>query len=97
VWPRDTIAALGGDPRALWAIDMNEGYYTTLGYRGDLLFAGRGGGHGYDPRRPELHAFFLISGPGIPRGSARRLMRQTDIAGIVAGLLGLSGFARTSP
>jgi predicted AlkP superfamily pyrophosphatase or phosphodiesterase len=97
VWPRDTIAALGGDPRALWAIDMNEGYYTTLGYRGDLLFARSGGGHGYDPRRPELHAFFLISGPGVRRGSARPLMRQTDLAGIVAGLLGLSGFARTSP
>jgi len=97
VWPRDTIAALGGDPRALWAIDMNEGYYTTLGYRGDLLFARRGGGHGYDPRRPELHAFFLISGPGVRPGSARPLMQQTDIAGIVAGLLGLSGFARTSP
>ena len=99
VWPRDTIAALGGDPRALWAIDMNEGYYTTLGYRGDLLVERRtvGGGHGYDPRRPELHAFFLASGPGIAAGSTLPVMQQTDIAGRVARALGVSGFGRTSP
>jgi predicted AlkP superfamily pyrophosphatase or phosphodiesterase len=99
VWPRDTLAALGSDPRALWALDLNEGFYSVGGYRGALLGtrAMPGGGHGYDPRRPELYAFFLISGPGIRRGSARPLMRQTDIAGSVARLLGLSGFARTSP
>lgn len=96
LWPRDTIAALGGDPRALWAIDLNEGFYATGGYRGPLLSREDGGGHGYDPRRPELHAFFLISGPGIRRGSALPLMRQTEIAEIVARALGLSGFGRTS-
>jgi hypothetical protein len=92
VWPRDTIAALGGDPRALWAIDMNEDYYTTLGYRGDLLVGRRevGGGHGYDPRRPELHAFFLASGPGIAAGSTLPVMQQTDIAVRVARALGIA-------
>lgn len=90
VWPRDTIAALGGDPRALWAIDMNEGYYTNLGYGGALLFADTGGGHGYDPRRPELHAFFLAAGPGIPAGSTLPVLQQTDIAGRVARALGIA-------
>lgn len=97
VWPRDTIAALGGDPRALWALDLNDGFYSSGGYAGRLLTEKSGGGHGYDPRRPELYAFFLISGPGLRRGSARPLMRQTDIAGSIARALGLSGFARTSP
>jgi predicted AlkP superfamily pyrophosphatase or phosphodiesterase len=108
VWPRDTIAALGGDPRALWAIDMNEGYYTTLGYRGELLVGRRevGGGHGYDPRRPELHAFFLAAGPGIAAGGTLPVIRQTDIAPTIAGILGLDlrgvegrviSFARRSP
>lgn len=91
VWPRDTIAALGGDPRALWAIDMNEGYYTTLGYGGELLVERRGvgGGHGYDPRRPELHAFFLAAGPGIRPGTRLGVIQQTDIGPTVAKVLGL--------
>lgn len=89
VWPRDTIRALGGDPRALWAIDMNEGYYTTPGYRGDLFVARTGGGHGYDPRRPELHAFFLAAGPGIRPGTKLGVIAQTDIGPTVARILGL--------
>ncbi|HET9384692.1 MAG TPA: ectonucleotide pyrophosphatase/phosphodiesterase [Gemmatimonadales bacterium] len=92
VLPRDTIAVLGGDPRALWALDLNEGFYAISGYAGALLSASRGGGHGYDQRRQELHAFFLMTGPGVPRGRPRPLMRQTEIAGIVARILGLSGF-----
>lgn len=90
--PRDTVAKLGGDPRALWALDMNEGFYAIAGYRPPLLRERLGGGHGQDPRRPELYAFFAMSGPGIPRGSRRPLMRQTEIAGIIARILGLSGF-----
>ena len=92
VWGRDTIAALGGDPRALWALDLNDGFYSGGGYTGAVLSEGRGGGHGYDPRRRELHAFFLISGPGVPAGTARPLMRQTEVAGILARILSLKGF-----
>ena len=90
VWPRDTVRALGGDPRALWAIDMNEGFYTNLGFRGELLFARSGGGHGYDPRRPELHAFFLAVGPGIRPGTRLGVIQQTDIGPTVAKILGLA-------
>jgi hypothetical protein len=95
VWPRDTISALGGDPRAVWALDLNEGFYASAGYRGPLLAARRGaggGGHGYDPRRPELHAFFLISGSGVAAGTTLPVIEQTEIAGRIARLLGLSGF-----
>lgn len=87
VWPRDTLTALGSDPRALWALDLNAGFYTGSGYRGALLAPRHGAGHGYDPRRPELFAFFLISGPGVSRGTTRPLLRQTEIADIVAGAL----------
>jgi len=92
IWPRDTIATLGGDPRALWALDMNEGFYAIGGYDGPLLTERRGGGHGYDPRRPELYAFFVMSGPGVQRGERRPIMRQTEIAPIIARILGLQGF-----
>lgn len=92
VWGRDTVAALGGDPRALWVLDLNDGFYSGGAYTGAVLNARRGGGHGYDPRRRELHAFFLISGPGVQPGTTRPLMRQTEVAGIVARILGLRGF-----
>ncbi len=89
VWPADSVAALGGDPRAAWVIDLNEGYYSVAGYRGDFLDGRRGGGHGYDPRQPKLHAFFLAAGPGIRAGSSLPVIRQTDIAPTLAKLLGL--------
>lgn len=89
IWPQDTLRALGGDPRALWAIDMNAGYYTMLGFRGDLFVSRRGGGHGYDPRRPELQAFFAAAGPRIRPGTKLGVIRQTDIAPTIARLLDL--------
>lgn len=92
VWPRDTIALLGGDPRALWALDMNEGFYATAGYSGPLLSPRRGGGHGFDQRRRELHAFFLMTGPGVRAGDTRPLLRQTELAAMIARVLGLNGF-----
>ena len=92
VWPRDTLTALGSDPRALWALDLNDGFYSSGGYRGALVGPLRGAGHGYDPRRPEMYAFFMITGPGVPRGTTRPVLRQTEIAGIVARILGLKGF-----
>jgi predicted AlkP superfamily pyrophosphatase or phosphodiesterase len=91
VWPRDTLAALGSDPRAAWALDLNDGFYSSGGYRGALVGPRVGGGHGYDPRRPALHAFFLISGPG-QAGSAGAILNQTEIAPLIARILGLSGF-----
>lgn len=94
VWPRDTLTALGSDPRALWALDVAEGFYAVTGYRGALTGtrATPGGGHGFDPRQASLYAFFMISGPGVKQGSTRPLMRQVDIAAVVARALGLRGF-----
>ena len=90
VWPRDTLTALGSDPRALWALDLNDGFYSSGGYSGALLGPRRGGGHGYDPRRPELYAFLLTSGPG--QAGAGVILKQTDIAPLISKILGLSGF-----
>lgn len=91
VWPRDTLRALGSDPRAVWALDLNDGFYSSGGYRGALVASRVGGGHGYDPRRPALYAFLLISGPG-QAGRAGVILKQTEIAPLIARILGLSGF-----
>lgn len=89
VWSPESIAAVGGDPRAAYAIVMNQGFYTAAGYTGPLQEPRTGGGHGYDPRDLALHAFFLISGPGIDAGSKLPLIRQTDIAPTAAQVLGV--------
>jgi predicted AlkP superfamily pyrophosphatase or phosphodiesterase len=90
VWSPESIAAVGGDPRASWAIVMNEGFYLAGGYSGSLEEERSGGGHGYDPRDPALHAFLLVVGPGIAPNSSLPLVRQTDIAPTVAKILGLA-------
>jgi predicted AlkP superfamily pyrophosphatase or phosphodiesterase len=98
VWSRDSLAALGGDPRALWAIDMNDGFYTRPGYGGELVTkTERGGGHGYDPRRPELHAFLVAAGPDIRAGSRLGIIQQTAIASTIVRWLRLrtAGFEGT--
>jgi len=89
VFPPDTVAMLGGDPRAAWVIDMNEGYYTRPGYAGPLVEERRGGGHGYDPRPVPMHAFFLITGPGIPTNASFGVINQMDIGPTAAKILGL--------
>lgn len=90
VWSPESIAAVGGDPRASWAIVMNQGFYLAAGYGGALEEERTGGGHGYDPRDPALHAFFLAAGPGIAPNSTLPLVRQTDIAPTVAKILRLT-------
>jgi len=93
VWPRNTLTALGSDPRALWALDLNEGFYASSGYRGPLVAPRRGGGHGYDPRREEMWAFLLVSYPGQGgHGSGGPVIQQTDIAPWIARDLRLKGF-----
>jgi hypothetical protein len=48
-----------------------------------------GGTHGYDPRRPEMRASFLMRGPRVKRGQALGLVRLLDVAPTIARVLGL--------
>jgi hypothetical protein len=88
--PPDSVALLGGDPRAAWVLDMNDGFYTRPGYAGEFVVERRGGGHGYDPRPTPMHAFFMMSGPGVAPNSSVGLINQMDIGPTAARVLGLT-------
>jgi predicted AlkP superfamily pyrophosphatase or phosphodiesterase len=49
-----------------------------------------GGHHGYDPREPDMYTGFIAKGAGIIKGGHIQELCVTDIAPLIARLLGLS-------
>jgi predicted AlkP superfamily pyrophosphatase or phosphodiesterase len=47
------------------------------------------GSHGYDPRRPEMRAAFVIRGPHVRPGKPLGLVRLLDVAPTIARVLGI--------
>ncbi|HEX2455646.1 MAG TPA: ectonucleotide pyrophosphatase/phosphodiesterase [Vicinamibacterales bacterium] len=95
IWSREEIAQLGSFPDAVLGIDMQSGFYTGGGH--DSLLAGvamndgraMSGGHGFDPRRPELYASLVVSGPDARGRGNLGVVRMTQIAPTVARWLGV--------
>ncbi|MBA2305815.1 MAG: alkaline phosphatase family protein [Acidobacteria bacterium] len=95
IWSRDEIVKLGSFPDAVLGIDMQSGFYTGGGH--DTLLAGvsmndgrpMAGGHGFDPRRPELHGSLVVSGPTAKGRGTLGVVRMTQIAPTVARWLGV--------
>jgi predicted AlkP superfamily pyrophosphatase or phosphodiesterase len=85
------LAATGGFPGAYVVLEARPGYLfvrggETLPLVGPTTY---GGTHGYDPRRPEMRASFLMRGPRVKRGQSLGLVRLLDVAPTVARVLGL--------
>jgi predicted AlkP superfamily pyrophosphatase or phosphodiesterase len=95
IWTHEQIVGAGAFPNAVVGIDMKSGFYT--GGASDRLLVdvhmndGRemGGGHGFDPNRPELHASLVVSGPTIKGLGSLGVVRMTQIAPTVARWLGV--------
>jgi predicted AlkP superfamily pyrophosphatase or phosphodiesterase len=87
VWTREELARLGADPAASFGVGMKSGFYTTPGH--DVLVRPTRslGGHGFDPRMPELHASLIIAGPETRGRGSLGVVRMTQIAPTLAGLL----------
>ena len=90
VYDPSEIAALGGDPRAAFAIEAKPGLQLGSACAGP--YAGRAPAypatHGYDPRRPELRASLLLHGPDVRHGTIHGA-RVVDIGPTIAAWLGL--------
>ena len=89
IYTRDEIAMLGGDPHAALAIEAKPGYQLGSSCAGDYVGAShQHATHGFDPRRPELKASLVITGPTVNPGEIHGA-RVVDIAPTIAGWLGL--------
>lgn len=86
---RKQLDQAGADPHAAMAISAVDGVTISGGATGELVKAAKGGTHGYFPDFKEIQTGFVASGAGIAPGGHVKEMNVTDVAPLVAQLLGL--------
>jgi predicted AlkP superfamily phosphohydrolase/phosphomutase len=91
VRPRDGAEpGIGGPNGGDLYVDLAPGYYSSAAFLGDLVSAQTPSGeHLSSPELPEMHASFVVAGPGVASGADLGLIRQIDIAPTLAALLGI--------
>jgi predicted AlkP superfamily pyrophosphatase or phosphodiesterase len=89
LWTREELDRLGAHPGASFGMAMADGFYSGQATTGLRRSSGKRGGHGYDPAAREMHAALIIAGSAVPRRGDVGIVRMTQIAPTLAGLLGL--------
>lgn len=90
LWNAADLAGVGAHPQAAFGFDVKNGWYTGAGHQSLVMRPdGVRGGHGYAPRRPELHASLILNGPGIARRNLG-VVRMTQIAPTLAQVLNVA-------
>ncbi len=89
VYDKAKITEMGGDKDAMLALVAKPGFIFGGSNQIDSLVKVKGGHHGYDPNFEQMHAGFIASGNSIRQGAAIKTLNITDIAPLVATLLGL--------
>lgn len=87
---RKQLDAIGADPNAALALAAVPGVTIGAGVKGALVKAAKGGTHGFYPDFREIQTGFVAYGAGIAKGVTLKEMNLTDIAPVIAKLLGLS-------
>lgn len=86
---RDELDAIGADPEAPLALAAAPGVNMGTETGGPDVFPGSGGTHGYFPALPQVHTGFVAWGAGVGTHGVVERMNLTDVAPVVAALLGL--------
>jgi predicted AlkP superfamily pyrophosphatase or phosphodiesterase len=78
----------GAFPGAAFGVEFAPGFYFGAALHGALVTPGMSKGtHGYLPERPEMHASFLIIGPGIAAGRSLGVVDMKRVAPTLAKIL----------
>ena len=97
ILPRETIAAMGGNPAAEFWVDMRTNF-SVIAKEGPAVTATKvGGTHGYAPTHPEMLAAFFIAGPGVGRSVDLGEIDMRSVAPTLAAYLGLRLPAELKP
>lgn len=83
------LVKIGADPDAVFAITGVPGVAVSGGEKGEVWASGKGGAHGHFPDFPSIQTGMVAWGAGINKGIVIPKMQMTDIAPLVATLLGL--------
>jgi predicted AlkP superfamily pyrophosphatase or phosphodiesterase len=86
----EDLRALGADPRASFAVDMRDGFYTGAAHDQLIAPATGKGGHGFHPSRPDLRASLIMAGPQVPRAGSLGVVRMTQIGPTIASWFGVA-------
>lgn len=87
---RKELDVVGADPNAVLALAAEQGYTFSSDSNGEFIRKAKGGTHGYFPDFKEIQTGFVVFGNGIKTGTVVPEMSLTDIAPLIAQLLGLS-------
>jgi hypothetical protein len=86
---RAELDALGSDPDAPFALAAAPGYVIDRRAEGPSEQANPGMSHGHHPENRDMDTGFIAAGAGIRAGAAAPVLQLTDLAPLVAALLGL--------
>jgi len=87
---RAELDAIGADPRVPFALTAANGARMGGATTGAAVRGSSGGTHGYFPTdMPEILTGFVAWGAGVRRGMVLPVMNLTDVAPVVAALLGV--------
>lgn len=86
---RDELDRLGAAPNAALALAYSLGVGGSGDYTGPAVTPGEGGDHGYLPDERGLQTGLVAWGTGVRAGAVVPRMSSTDVAPLVARLLGL--------
>jgi predicted AlkP superfamily pyrophosphatase or phosphodiesterase len=88
IWTHDDLTRFGAEPDANFGIGMKPGSYSGAAHDALLVPTRSRGGHGFDPTMPALHASLIVSGPAARGRGSLGVVRMTQIAPTLAGLIG---------
>lgn len=86
---RDELDALGSDPDAPFALAAAPGYVIDQRAEPPTVQPNPGMSHGHHPEMTDMNTGLIAAGAGIRAGAATPLMQLTDLAPLVAELLGV--------
>jgi predicted AlkP superfamily pyrophosphatase or phosphodiesterase len=87
---RPELDKMGADSAAILALAAEPGLVFSGAMQSSLFTAVTGGHHGYDPNIPDMYTGFIAAGAGIRKGTSIQELCVTDIAPLVANLLGIT-------
>ena len=96
MWTADDLAKAGGHPDAQFGLDMADGFYTANAHDTLRKPSTSKGGHGFAPDRQALHASLILAGPAVRRRGSLGVVRLTQVAPTLAGILGVALDARAA-
>ena len=89
VMTADDLRKLGADPRAAFAVDLQDGFYSAAGHDVLIKPSTSKGGHGFAPTRDALHASLVMQGPDVPKVGNIGTVRMTQIGPTLASWFGV--------